>query len=78
MNTALITWLSVAILMLVIVFSKVLLSMMHTQSKAAVNVRHYSHHMRHIIELSNESEILFIPGDKLHTNGDDCNADDSI
>ncbi len=78
MDTAVITWLSVLALVCVVVLSKMFFAMTHRQQAVPVRVR--SHRRgHHIVEFSNEREMLFIPGDYVKTNGfdNDCNADDN-
>lgn len=78
MNTAIITWLSVLTIACLVVLSKMFLSFMHKSQVVPVRVR--NHHRHHIIEISNEREMLFIPGDNVRPNGydNDCNADDNF
>ncbi|MDE5566960.1 MAG: hypothetical protein K2K00_05800 [Muribaculaceae bacterium] len=78
MDTAIITWLSVLTLAFIVFVSKMFVSMKHRAHMVPVRVRSH-HHRHHVFELSNEREMLFIPGDSVRTNGydNDCNADDN-
>ena len=81
MNSAIITWLSVLTIASLVVLSKMFLSLMHKNQVVPVRVRHnHPHHRHHLVEFSNEREMLFIPGDYVRTNGydNDYNADDNF
>lgn len=78
MDTAIITWLSVLAIVCVVALSKIIIEATHRQQMVPIKVRSHRHG-HHIVEFSNEREMLFIPGDNVRTNGfdNDCNADDN-
>ena len=83
MDTAIITWLSVLTLVCLFVLTKMFMAL-HQRHTVLQPVRSHSDHRHpgyhHIIERSNESEMLFVPGDTVDTRAfdNDCNADDNF
>ena len=78
MNTAIITWLSVLTLVCLVVLCKMFLAMMQRPQPMPLKVR--AHRRHHVVEFSNEREMMFIPGDNVNTNSfdNDFNADDNF
>lgn len=82
MDTAIITWFSVLTLVCVFVMIKMFLSIRqrHTDLTTVRSHTHLHPAYRHIVERSNESEMLFIPGDSVNGRrfDNDYNADDNF
>lgn len=82
MDTAIITWFSVLTLVCVFVMIKMFLSIRQRHTDLTTVRSHTRLHpaYRHIVERSNESEMLFIPGDSVNGRrfDNDYNADDNF
>lgn len=82
MDTAILTWLSVLTVVCLFVLTKMFMAL-HQRHTALTPVRSHSHShaaYRHVIERSNEGEMLFVPGDTVDSRAfdNDCNADDNF
>lgn len=82
METALLTWLSVLTIVCLFVLTKMFMALhqRHTVLQPVRSHNHSHHGYHHIVEQSNESEMLFVPGDSVDTCAfdNDCNADDNF
>lgn len=73
MATAFMTWCGVVTLICAIIFTRVIVALVQ---------RHHHHHQSkrlvHLVQMSNEREMLFVPGDTLDSDGisKDYNSDD--
>ncbi|MDE5555601.1 MAG: hypothetical protein K2J10_10530 [Muribaculaceae bacterium] len=73
MVTAFMTWCGVVTLICAIVLTRVIVALAHHHHH-----HHHSKRLIHVVERSNEREMLFVPGDTLYSDGSgkDYNADD--